>query len=327
MKSFSIHQIRATIVLALVAVFVVGIYVSSSRGLKVSIVESAVGDNVSGYVWSENIGWISLGGDNYGIKADTSNFSTGAQGALSGYAWSEHVGWISFNRTDTGNPPGAPFGTGSGPIAQIDWSTGKMNGWAKALSATSGWDGWIKFSKDSTDSGSEYSTIVNTSTGKISGWAWGSDVVGWIKMDAVTALEITLGKDLESDIAKVALPTMCTPAQVTIDNGWGACVAPLGCNPGDAVTGSRTGVCLAGGTATESCPTTCPSSTCSNGAVNPTACTVNASNNCLNGATNPPTCTTGIGGAGTCNPPNGKCEAGESLLNCPQDCKPKIIEF
>ena len=60
---------------------------------------AGTGDNVSGFAWSENIGWINFNGSNYGVNVSPLN------GKLSGFAWSENIGWISFNESDTGAPP------------------------------------------------------------------------------------------------------------------------------------------------------------------------------------------------------------------------------
>jgi hypothetical protein len=58
-----------------------------------------VGDlELTGYIWAENIGWISLSCQNttscaavdYGVVND-------GAGNLSGFAWGENVGWINFN--------------------------------------------------------------------------------------------------------------------------------------------------------------------------------------------------------------------------------------
>ena len=59
-------------------------------------------DKLTGWVWAENIGWISLtcenttscGTVNYGITND-------GAGNLSGYAWAENVGWVSFSCDNT----------------------------------------------------------------------------------------------------------------------------------------------------------------------------------------------------------------------------------
>ena len=103
--------------------------------------QTGASDNVSGWAWSDNIGWISFNnttdgsGFNYGVNINN-------DGIFSGYAWSDNIGWISFNRTDTGAPPGSPdYGT---YLAQVDLENGQVSGWARALSYGGGWDGWIK---------------------------------------------------------------------------------------------------------------------------------------------------------------------------------------
>ena len=139
-----------------------------------SVVWAGVGDNTSGFAWSENIGWISFNNlsdgsaVNYGVNINS------ASGDLSGYAWSENVGWVSFNRADAGNPPAAPFNGGSGPIAQYNSSTGELTGWMRVLANGGGWDGWIKF----------YNTTLD-SNGDWHGWAWSSEVVGWLSFNSV----------------------------------------------------------------------------------------------------------------------------------------------
>ncbi|MBI5787089.1 MAG: hypothetical protein HY446_00870 [Candidatus Niyogibacteria bacterium] len=124
--------------------------------------------NLSGWAWSENIGWISFnsaegGGSNYGV-------SVASNGRLSGYAWSENIGWITFNQNDLN---GCPSGQCR---AEFDEDTGQVTGWARALSNGGGWDGWISLS------GSNYGVSVNQCSW--SGWAWGSDVVGWISFNS-----------------------------------------------------------------------------------------------------------------------------------------------
>ena len=141
------------------------------------VVEAAATDNVSGYAWSENIGWISMNSldvpasPDYGVTVNT-------LGTISGYAWSEHVGWISFDRGDLS---GCPSGS---CVAQLNRATGVVTGWARALSAVAagvnsgGWDGWISLSGTALD-GAPYGVAVDNSC-DWSGWAWGSSVVGWI---------------------------------------------------------------------------------------------------------------------------------------------------
>lgn len=172
-------------------------------------------NNVSGYAWSENIGWISFNDTNdnsptsYGVNVDVTNRATGGTGDFSGYAWSQNIGWVSFNRVDTGTPPGAPFNGTSGPIAQVNWSTGAVTGWARALSgvgSTGGWDGWIKLAKDPSDTGALYG--VRNSGNDFVGFAWGADVAGWIDF-APTVNSVSYG-------VKVAATSQLTPTTAQI---------------------------------------------------------------------------------------------------------------
>lgn len=130
-------------------------------------------DNLSGYAWSDNIGWISFnctndsscGTSNYGVTVN------GTSGDLSGYAWSDNVGWVSFNPSDVVGCPSSPC------TPNISRVTGNASGWFRVLSGVggSGWDGWVSLSGV-------------TATGMvISGYAWGSDVVGWVDMSAVVS--------------------------------------------------------------------------------------------------------------------------------------------
>lgn len=133
-------------------------------------------DNVYGWAWSENIGWISFnnstggGSTDYGVNIES-------DGTLTGYAWSENIGWISFNQSDLTGCPQSPC------KAWVDTSTGEVNGWAKALSAndpnSGGWEGWIHLR------GANYGIYINTSVTphQFEGWAWGGDVIGWISFN------------------------------------------------------------------------------------------------------------------------------------------------
>jgi hypothetical protein len=94
------------------------------------VVEAAAGDDIVGYAWSSNIGWLSMnsknpgsGGGNYGVDVD--NF-----GRLSGYAWSSNIGWVSFNAGDVSGCPG-----GGACQGQVN-SDYTVSGWARALSPT-----------------------------------------------------------------------------------------------------------------------------------------------------------------------------------------------
>jgi hypothetical protein len=90
---------------------------------------------LTGYMWSENVGWISLsclntsscGTVSYGVTNDTA-------GDLSGYAWSENAGWISFSCRTTSSCATASYGV------VIDHATGDFSGraWGENI-------GWVTF--------------------------------------------------------------------------------------------------------------------------------------------------------------------------------------
>lgn len=129
-------------------------------------------DNVSGWAWSENIGWLSFncantdscGAVNYGVNVDN------ATGLFSGYGWSENIGWVNFA------PPG-PYPASPSYSARVDNTTNQVNGWARAEANGGGWDGWIKMS------GSNYSVTRTRPAGgcALEGYAWGGDVIGWLR--------------------------------------------------------------------------------------------------------------------------------------------------
>ena len=172
----------------LLACILVGMTVFNRVPKERGYVYAETDDNMSGYAWSSNIGWISFNCTNtatcaasdYGVHVDDSQKPLGV-GDFSGEAWSSNIGWVSFNRLDTGNPPGAPFNSGSGPIAQIDWATGNVTGWTRALAADgNGWDGWIKLS-------GTWANGVRFNANEFKGYAWGSDVVGWVSFNCADA--------------------------------------------------------------------------------------------------------------------------------------------
>ncbi len=136
-------------------------------------------NNLMGYAWSDTIGWIKMiddGDDSFGIDYGVSiNESTGV---FSGYAWSDNIGWIDFAPSS-----GYPESPNHGVELEGD---NTLSGWAHALAGSDevdGWDGWIKMG-DTTDG---YG--VSLSNGNFSGYAWGSDVIGWIDFDAVSLEE------------------------------------------------------------------------------------------------------------------------------------------
>lgn len=150
-----------TVVLVFLALLVSYYVIVLQDGTKEARADSS--NTLSGYAWSNNIGWISFSGSNYGITVDTN-------GKLSGYAWSDNIGWISANDSDLAGCPKTPC------TAKLQ--SNNLKGWLKVLSGGSsqsgGWDGWISLSDNNPDYGPTLSNNI------FSGYSWGSDVVGWI---------------------------------------------------------------------------------------------------------------------------------------------------
>lgn len=96
---------------------------------------------LTGYIWAENIGWISLSCENtsscaavdYGVTND-------GRGNLSGYAWGENVGWISFSCENTASCGTVNYGVSVSP------STGQFSGYAWGENI-----GWINFKSTGTE--------------------------------------------------------------------------------------------------------------------------------------------------------------------------------
>lgn len=139
---------------------------------------------LTGYAWSENIGWISFRDGSSPVVLNT-------DGTLVGYAWSENIGWVQF-----GGLSGFP--TTSYTVRENAKLTGStMSGWARAIAGNSsdngGWDGWISLTGvtiqlNSAQLASASPTFISgcSTGGCANGAAWGSDVVGWIDFSGVT---------------------------------------------------------------------------------------------------------------------------------------------
>lgn len=94
-----------------------------------------------------NVGWISVnntnqgGATNYGLNIPSGN------GDVTGYAWSENIGWISFNAADTTSCPQNPCGAVRVVGNNIKgWA--RILGIKDALAAgnSGGWQGWVSLS-------------------------------------------------------------------------------------------------------------------------------------------------------------------------------------
>lgn len=191
-----------------------------------NVVLASATDNFFGYAWSTNVGWVKVNncvsptdcapGTSYGLAMA----SSGTQRAITGYAWSSNIGWITFYTQeqtpwDRTQDPGeqerliqhCPTGAGPNCRAYVDWgATGgtsvPVKGWARACSVYNdctrpsrglrpdwergGWDGWIALNDMNSTDGASYGVTFNTTTGALSGYGWGSGVVGWVDFSGIT---------------------------------------------------------------------------------------------------------------------------------------------
>lgn len=132
--------------------------------------EAASSDNVSGFAWSENVGWVQFnctsatstdcGTSTFGVKIDP------VSGNLSGYAWSEVAGWISFNASDV---IGCPSGT-----CQPNVANGVFTGWARAMATSTYTSGSAITSQVFSTPTAGVPYIVPTGVTSITVKAWGA---------------------------------------------------------------------------------------------------------------------------------------------------------
>jgi len=115
------------------------------------------------------IGWVSMnnttggGANSYGVNIPATD------GAVTGYAWSENVGWISFNSADiAGCPDGNCVAQRSGNNL-TGWA--RIVGIETELAAgnSGGWQGWIKL--NGTGYGVDITKMDGTGNNKTYAWS------------------------------------------------------------------------------------------------------------------------------------------------------------
>ncbi|MDD5591476.1 MAG: hypothetical protein PHY18_06115 [Dehalococcoidales bacterium] len=133
-------------------------------------VKASSDDNVWGWAWSDNIGWVSFnctseetcGSIDYGVHINE-------DGTFIGKAWSDNIGWIDFAPA-SGYPEDPQYS------AKVDSETGEVSGWARALNYGDDWDGWLSMIGTDPD----YGVSIDFTTGEFSGYAWKEEVIGWL---------------------------------------------------------------------------------------------------------------------------------------------------
>jgi hypothetical protein len=137
-----------------------------------------ISGDVKGWMWSNNIGWISLNSnETEPVKIVSNQFQ--------GYGWSESVGWINFAPEGVDNAPSAPFRSVTINADNYEGEKYPVIGWARACSVfvsvsecsgplkssaeLGGWDGWIKM----------VNATYDPSENHFDGYAWGYTNLGW----------------------------------------------------------------------------------------------------------------------------------------------------
>ncbi len=170
-----VNIIWAIVIMVLIGWFVVLSITNDENIISIPNAEAGTDDKLIGWAWSDNIGWISFncidGGSDQSNICVTSDYGVDydeSTNNLSGYAWSDNVGWISFGSNGCGS--------------QAKLIENEMQGWAKAISADddNSWDGCISLGKQDGDTAEYGVTLVNN---EFQGFAWGSDVIGWIEFN------------------------------------------------------------------------------------------------------------------------------------------------
>ena len=117
-------------------------------------VPEGAGD-LSGFAYSDNIGWISLNCVSTNSCATVSyKVSSDASGNLSGWAWSENYGWISFNCSNDNSCDSSNY------KVTVNQTTGDFDGYAWSQNL-----GWTSF--NCATGGSGQTNICSTSNYKV----------------------------------------------------------------------------------------------------------------------------------------------------------------
>ncbi len=178
----------------------------------------AQASSITGYAWSDNIGWVSLNGSSYDLTLAPS----GNNQVITGYAWSDNIGWIEF-----GGLSSFPSAAGTQAINAEVLPSGQVVGWARACAGTlpgdcssmtsrgDGWDGWIYLGSTGNGDG------LTLSNGTLTGFAWGSDVVGWLQFNGSSSCSVTytcIDNNTESQFTN----SQCSTTTTVCANGCGS---------------------------------------------------------------------------------------------------------
>lgn len=206
--------------------------------------DNATANSNSKSTLAQEIGMIKFanaGGGPYGVTMATST-SQQLIGTLSGYAWSNNIGWIKFGGL-SGFPNTSIVGENAqvNLTPGVSNLSGKVTGWARACSGTlhgdcstmeprtDGWDGWIALQGTNHISPNTFGPSgksiggvtlgndpANTVTfNNFSGYAWGGSVVGWVDFMPDVNLAsgftgVTIDREIPNNVVYTSLSGSCT---------------------------------------------------------------------------------------------------------------------
>jgi hypothetical protein len=179
-------------------------------GHKTEVAQAQNTGVVSGWLWSDTIGWVSLNCTNIAGSCANASYAVtqNADGTWTGYGWADTVGWLQFGG-------GCPVGAAGNCNAEMD--NNALKGWAKFISAGNGWDGWVSLSSTNDNdlstpgvqtSPHTYGAVLSGTTA--AGYAWGSDIVGWLVFSNVTVDTTPVSTISASDCIIAAGASSCT---------------------------------------------------------------------------------------------------------------------
>jgi hypothetical protein len=190
--------------IGLTVLFIIVVFISTSLSVSRTSAQTSStacppGTPLTGWMWSANVGWVSLNSSNPTAGGGPHCVSIDSSNNLVGWAWSSNIGWIKF-----GGLSGFPTVSGASTETNARINTGvtpnQVVGWARACAGTiksgdpylsqndypahfpqligdcstmtsrpDGWDGWIELGNTT--------HIVASANNSIMGYSWGGSTV------------------------------------------------------------------------------------------------------------------------------------------------------